>query len=143
MGAGASAGLAAASKAASPDEWKSFLSSMPAESKEKLKAALEHTNGTEGELVRLCGPQQYIKSIIYIEYKNTYIKKKKSNINYKFTIWFVSNVSFVFCVEIIEIVKVPKTCFLMFVVQIKGCYAVYRTEETKLVCAISMKCVFG
>ena len=43
----------------------------------------------------------------------------------------------------IDMFELLKTSFLSFVVQIKGRCALYRIEETKLVCAISRKCVFG
>ena len=39
--------------------------------------------------------------------------------------------------------KVWKYLFLLSIVQIRGWYALYRIEDTKLVYAISRKCVFG
>ena len=37
----------------------------------------------------------------------------------------------------ISSVEISKTCFVLFLVQIRGWYALYRTEETNLVCIIS------
>ena len=42
-----------------------------------------------------------------------------------------------------EMFEVSKTCFLLFWVQLKGWYALYRIEETELVCAISRKLIIG
>ena len=42
-----------------------------------------------------------------------------------------------------NVLNFTKTCFLLFSIQINGWYAVFRIEETKLVCAISRKVIFG
>ena len=41
------------------------------------------------------------------------------------------------------IIKKNENMFLLFLIQIKGCYALDRIKETKLVCAISRKLMFG
>ena len=43
------------------------------------------------------------------------------------------------CLAKVEMFDLLEICFLLFQVPIMGCYALYRIEETKLVCAVSRK----
>ena len=49
----------------------------------------------------------------------------------------------IFVFENFEMFEIPKIYFLWFVVQIKSCDALFRIEETKLVCAVSRKLILG
>ena len=78
--------------------------------------------------VRLRGPQPYIKYTEYTTYtKTAFIHKSKMKI----------------CVGMFRNVELVKTCFLFFVMQVKGWGGPYRIEETKLVCAISRQLFWG
>ena len=91
-------------------------------------------NEKKQKLVRLCGPQLNTITIIC---KNNEIDKYK---NYVYIyIYVLENMVYRTCLKR----RTFENLFLLYLVQMKGWYAVYRIEETKLVCAISRTGIFG
>ena len=68
-------------------------------------------------------------------------KKELKSIKIDYYILFLETICWGFFEY--DMLDISKTYFLLFPLQIKGWYAFYRIEETKLVCTISRRCVIG
>ena len=89
------------------------------------------------ELVRLCGPQQFLKYIKYTKYTNTNMLYKSKSYLFKRLFPF----SILEIIEKFEVSKFRKHVRSFGV--IRGWDGLYRIEETKLICAISMKLILS